>query len=673
MILKKIFIKNFFAFSGEIEIDLEPKNNKNIILIGARNGRGKTSFLRIIRILIHGLKDNSDFTKQDAKLNPNEYALGKGNKWEGIFNKNIRSNFTSVKGIFDLNGKELTINREFEKRANTFREDIVVYYDNEKQINPQLFLDNILPKNFAQFFFFDGEKLEQLMNTQSLNVKDSLEVLLNIQTYEKLIKTINSVKNEFKKETENTPTSDEIEKLEHNRNSLISDIRISKNDIIAIEKEIKIFKIDIEEKSDKLTDLLADYKADTKPLKSEKDKIDKELVELREYITKKIKGIDFLVLMTESISRNYLSKLEDDKTNYQLDEQLKNFSDNLRNMIRRIQDNLFKIDDLEYNIESYKVDFYKDRLDDLRKEQYEDFSKRMRSNNQEQIIHFNEDDKNRLNSIFEEKAIMHEKFSHLQNIEKRLKQIKNELENATENASENNSLINSLKLEKNELESKKTDNEQKIGKLTKDIELKTDTKNSLDVKIKNLEKTLNLSQPILNSIDLSDNLIDFFQEFKLKLLHKKIEDLENSFNDYLHSLAHDKEWIKMVEINDRFEIKLFNYLEREMSINSLSAGQRQILATALIQALGEVSEVKSFICIDTPLARIDLENREQIITKYYPKASKQVIILSTNSEIDPSKSEYRYMKDFISKEYTITTDKYSSSFEEGYFNEISRG
>ena len=129
----------------------------------------------------------------------------------------------------------------------------------------------------------------------------------------------------------------------------------------------------------------------------------------------------------------------------------------------------------------------------------------------------------------------------------------------------------------------------------------------------------------------------------------------------------------MVQINARFEIKLLNHLEREMSINSLSAGQRQILATALIQALGSVSQVKSFICIDTPLARIDLENREQIITKYYPKASKQVIILSTNSEIDPSKSEYRHMKDFISKEYTIVSDDYKSDFKDGYFPEISRG
>ena len=133
MILKKLFINNMFAYSGEIEIDLEPKNNKNIILIGARNGRGKTSFLRIIRILIHGLKDNSDFTKQDAKLTPNEYAIGKGKQWEGIFFKGTRVNKASVKGIFELDNKELVINREFEKTSVSFGENLQVYFDKKKQ------------------------------------------------------------------------------------------------------------------------------------------------------------------------------------------------------------------------------------------------------------------------------------------------------------------------------------------------------------------------------------------------------------------------------------------------------------------------------------------------------------------------------------------------------------
>ena len=677
MILKKLYIENMFAYCGKTEIDLEPENGKNIILIGARNGRGKTSFLRIIRILIHGIKDNKDFTTQDNNLTPNEYAMGKRNKWEGIFYKASFINKASVKGVFEFENKELIINRKFTKKYNGFDEDVEVYFNFNRQDYPQKFLDNILPKNFAQFFFFDGEKLENLMNTQSLNIKESLEVLLNIKTYEKLIKQIGEIRKSYKEKTSDTPTKEEIEKLKYNLNALTQEMKIDENKISSINKEIKILKNDIDEIDEKLADLLADKRIDIKPLKIEKNKIEKELIELKEYIAKKIKGIDFLILMVEDLSRKYLLKLEDDKTNFKLDEQLKNFKRELSRIITKIQNNIFDPDikeiPPEYNLNSDITDFYSDRIREEADKAYKEFKGKKNKELNNQIIYYNEEDKERLQKVFEEKVTIYEKFSKLKDLEKRLKEINNRFENATENASKNDDIINEYKTDKGKLENDKSDNEQKIGELKKTIELKLEKKKSLDVDIRKLEKDLNFSKPILNSIDLSDELIDFFQEFKLKLLHQKIERLENRFNSSLFDLAYDKRWIKMVRINDKFEIKLLNYLESEISINSLSAGQKQILATALIQALGLVSEVQSFICIDTPLARIDLENRKQIITKYYPKASKQVIILSTNSEIDPSNNEYRFMKDFISKEYTIVLDKYKSSFEDGYFNEIKRG
>lgn len=664
-----------FAFHDKVEIDLEPTDDKNIILIGARNGRGKTSFLRIIRILIHGLEDNGDFTKQDKNLTPKEYAIGKGKIWDGIFHKNPWIKKASIKGIFEFDNKEFIIHRKFEKKKNSFKETLSISFDSKKQnsTSAQKFINNILPNNFAQFFFFDGEKLEDLMDTQKLEIKDSLETLLDIKTYEKLIINIKYALREYTKETRNIPTSDEIEKLDNKRISLKTDIKIDNNHIESIEKDIKIFKNEIKEIDTKLIDLLADKKVDIKPLKKEKIEVENELIEIKEYIAKKIKGADFLVLMVESLSRNYLNKLEDDKTNYQLDEQLKDFSDKLRKIIRKIQDNLFDIDEPEYRLDNYQIEFYKDRLDDLRKDYYRDFSRKLQDKNFTQIIYYNEENKEQLKTIFEEKAIIYEKFSKLKSLELKLRKVKNKVENATESESENDDIIKIYKNKKNKLENQQSDNEQKIGELNKSIELKEKEKKNLDIEIKNLERELNLSKPILNSIDLSNKLLEFFQEFKSKLLNQKVRNLENEFNNYLLELSYDESWIKEVKINENFEILLLDYLEQEMSINSLSAGQKQILATALIQALGSVSEAKSFICIDTPLARIDLENREQIITKYYPKASKQVIILSTNSEIDPSKKEYKLMKDFISKEYTIVLDNYKSSFEDGYFNEINRG
>lgn len=64
MILKKLTIKNLFAYRDQHELDFELSKNKNIILVLARNGRGKTSFLRIVRILIHGIRNNKDILEE---------------------------------------------------------------------------------------------------------------------------------------------------------------------------------------------------------------------------------------------------------------------------------------------------------------------------------------------------------------------------------------------------------------------------------------------------------------------------------------------------------------------------------------------------------------------------------------------------------------------------------
>ena len=94
----------------------------------------KEYYLRIIRILMHGLKNNVDFTKQDINLSPNEYELGKGTKWEGIFNKNYGIKKASIIGFFNFNGKELIIERKFEKKLykhfikQPFIKEIIVNY-----------------------------------------------------------------------------------------------------------------------------------------------------------------------------------------------------------------------------------------------------------------------------------------------------------------------------------------------------------------------------------------------------------------------------------------------------------------------------------------------------------------------------------------------------------------
>ncbi len=57
------------------------------------------------------------------------------------------------------------------------------------------------------------------------------------------------------------------------------------------------------------------------------------------------------------------------------------------------------------------------------------------------------------------------------------------------------------------------------------------------------------------------------------------------------------------------------------------------------------------VVIDTPLARIDAGHQHQLLTRYYPNAASQVIVLPTDSEIDREK--YRLIQPHLAKEFQL--------------------
>ena len=93
------------------------------------------------------------------------------------------------------------------------------------------------------------------------------------------------------------------------------------------------------------------------------------------------------------------------------------------------------------------------------------------------------------------------------------------------------------------------------------------------------------------------------------------------------------------------------------------------MVISILWALAICSEKKLPVIIDTPLSRLDSDHRTSLINSYFPFASDQTIILSTDSEID--QQYYSLMKDNIGDEFTLEydDDKKCSSIKRGYFVE----
>ena len=92
-------------------------------------------------------------------------------------------------------------------------------------------------------------------------------------------------------------------------------------------------------------------------------------------------------------------------------------------------------------------------------------------------------------------------------------------------------------------------------------------------------------------------------------------------------------------------------LSTRVNINDFSSGEKQMYILCLIWALIKTSDVEVPFIIDTPYARIDETHRNSLTTSYLPNISNQVIILSTNEEIDHD--AYLTIKDYLCNEYLL--------------------
>jgi len=131
--------------------------------------------------------------------------------------------------------------------------------------------------------------------------------------------------------------------------------------------------------------------------------------------------------------------------------------------------------------------------------------------------------------------------------------------------------------------------------------------------------------------------------------------LERYILDGLTTLLHKKDFIEKVQINkETFEIKLFKGNDDEITKDMLSKGELQMYSTSIVQALAKTSGRPLPFMIDTPLARLDEEHRRSLVRDFYPNASHQTIILSTDSEINYE--HYKELVPYIAKSFVISYD-----------------
>jgi DNA sulfur modification protein DndD len=186
--------------------------------------------------------------------------------------------------------------------------------------------------------------------------------------------------------------------------------------------------------------------------------------------------------------------------------------------------------------------------------------------------------------------------------------------------------------------------------------------------IADLETSQIVNQRVLNHAQMAKNTL---AKFKDELISKHLLSLSDEISKCFQLLHRKSKFGLKFDINkDDFSLSIAKPSGEIVPAKSLSAGERQLLAVAILWALAKSSGKTLPTVIDTPLGRLDGPHRQKLISNYFPKAGGQVLIFSTDEEI--TNEHYQSLKGHIALEYNINYDELteSSVFSKGYFESV---
>lgn len=651
MIIKSLTLNNFRVFCGNNDINLAPSNNdKSIVLFGGLNGAGKTSILTGVRVALYG-RAAFGFNMTASEYNEQLAAL--------IHNGNgISQNQASIELVFTYSQQGVeseykvirTWKRGQKDKLSLFKDEVPessLGYD-----QCQAFLNELIPIGIADLFFFDGEKIADLAEDQSGNVlRTAVRRLLGIDVIERLKNDLNIFLKPHLSGTMPDKLKKEIATLEEQRKSLEdeSDILVNKADelttpIITLNKDIRDANSSVMDLGGAWAKTKADEEARVKELQIFRKSLEAS-------IRKELEGALPLSLATNTLN-NLLKTLESEAQAKQKHAFVSELATYKEKVGERLNHDNSAAQTAQTAIDECFND-YQAQADNLILQL--DLSERERG----QIIH-------------QVEVTAPKSQQELTVLKQKLADAELELDSAAINiarapdesrVAEKLAEITALNDEKTQaiLDRNKVLLEAK-EKLEESIEIAKDIQSRQD----KYKTASNVSSAVTNA----QNTNELLAQFSTELTEIRVKQLETEFIKSYQKLARKDDLKISARINIKtFDVELIDENEHVINRKALSAGEKQIYAIAILEALGKTSGRKLPIIIDTPLGRLDSHHRDKLIERYFPDASHQVIILSTDTEVDEKYFNQGKFSDRISHAFEIKFDSESkaSKLVEGYF------
>lgn len=639
MRIERLIIENYRQYKN---LDISFKSNKinDLHIVIGKNGMGKTTLLNAINWCLYDEEPHSaESSNKLPLLNLNCIDESEINE---------KHNVTVELRVSTEDGRNVTFKRtqNFKIHQNKVpvpqSNDFKVYHtDNRgntkiiKDFDAEMWAESFVPSAIREFFFFDGERLDNYFKeVKGQNVKNQIFILSHIHILESMEKRIDQIFKELRRKA--GKLDPEIDKKRKKLEEKQEKLNNTKNKIKDIQKQIKLADDLIKDYENKLKDLpdASKLERERQSLKSKRDKVgslksDKESerisflldhsrkVLLWPAIKKSLQVIDEKKKNREippTIDKGLLERIIEtencDVCGRSLDPESKNKVEELLSTVKLSS----KVVGILHSMENPLVNS---------QEKLESFQMH-RKEIQEQIKLYNDE----LTEINNEITEIDQKLSGYD--VKKIKNWHNERLSLEERKEENILSLGSAKEQeknlKHELKLLKIDYEKSLGKENKAIEIK---------------KQLQFCEKALKAI----------KKTKKDIMNETKKKIQSETKEIFFDLLWKTETFKDVEIDENYNINLI-HSKGFNCLGSVSAAERELLALSFTLALHKISGFDSPILIDTPVARVSDDHRENFANIFLEVSkNKQIILLFTPAEY--SEEIRDRLEDNINAKYEI--------------------
>jgi DNA sulfur modification protein DndD len=653
MILGNLTLENFSVYGKAQSINLAPKDSEHpIVLVGGLNGAGKTSLLTAVRVALFGKR----IVQLDSSLSAYSKLL------RGLMHDQQKGE-TSVELSFDtyLHGNKdtYTIRRSWRLDSlGKISEKFVAVKNGKKDkvisSTWEEFIDAFIPVSIANLFFFDGEVVAEMANSEGTRtlLRTGIESLLGINLLTRLQDDLADLIFKKTKAQKDSEFKVDLEAATTSLNSVKRDIKQQETDKATLVAQLESLNDKLVEAEGRLKENGADLFLHRKEIEASLASANEEIGKRSSELVELAAGVLPLALVSDLLSDLHQQdaiEIEAKRAKAVLSILEERDIAAIELIAKDAPDAAKKLDDLFVNDREQRAALAKT-------EAYLNLSAEARdtlASISQQILY----EKGVAASLTES---YQDQIERRDIAERQLSMVPPE-EVVVEGIKERDDIRVAISSTRHLI----TLAERKLDELQGSLRFRTTERNRVLKRIANEDAEGAIENRVVQYAEIARERVG---RFSGAVLDRSLSHLESLILESLGLLLRKEGFVHSVGIEkDTFELQLFTDKGDQIPLERLSAGERQLVIIAILWGLGRASGRPLPIIVDTPLGRLDSIHREHLADYYFPNVSHQTILLSTDTEITGKTEDS--LKGFIGGSYVLKHDakNHQTQIAQGYF------